>query len=75
MEKPGLFQQKGKPEQRIPAAISGGLLDTDAIAPERDEGFWQKLENRATEKAYSCFQFRLSTLWKVRRNKRVFILS
>ncbi|HCO8815699.1 TPA: WYL domain-containing protein, partial [Escherichia coli] len=26
------------------------LLDTDAIFPERDEGFWQKLENRATEK-------------------------
>lgn len=26
-----------------------GLLDTDAIFPERDENFWQKLENRATE--------------------------
>ncbi|MCY1090627.1 WYL domain-containing protein [Escherichia coli] len=26
------------------------LLDTDAIFPERDENFWQKLENRATEK-------------------------
>ncbi|MCZ6192133.1 WYL domain-containing protein, partial [Escherichia coli] len=26
------------------------LLDTDAIFPERDEGFWQKLENRATER-------------------------
>lgn len=50
MENTGLFQQEQETRAKNHCTNLWPLLDTDAIFPERDEGFWQKLENRATEK-------------------------